>query len=48
MKYPKLYILLVVCLMSCQNSMASSVKEDSKIEKNVDDPAKISEKSTKL
>ena len=33
--------------MSCQNSMASSVKGDSKIEKNVDNPTKISEKSTK-
>ena len=34
--------------MSCQNSMASSVKEDSKIEKNVENPTIFSdEKSTK-
>ena len=47
MKYPNLYILLVVCLMSCQNSLASSVKEGSKIEKNVENPTIFSEKSTK-
>ena len=47
MKYPNVYILLVVCLMSCQNSLASSVKEGSKIEKNVENPTIFSEKSTK-
>ena len=45
MKYPKLYILLVVCIMSCQNLLVSSVKEGSNIEKNVENPTKISEKS---
>ena len=48
MKYPKLYILLVVCLMSCQNLLVSSVKEGSNIEKNVENPTKSGEKLTPL
>ena len=48
MNCQNLYILLVLSLLICQNSLASSVKEEgSKIEKNVENPTKSNEKSTK-
>ena len=36
---------MVLSLLICQNSLASSVKEGSKIDKNVENPTKSSEKS---
>ena len=37
---------MVLSLLICQNSLASSVKEGSKIDKNVENPTKSTEKST--
>ena len=45
MNCQNLYILLVLSLLICQNSLASSVKEGSKIDKNVANPTKSTEKS---
>ena len=47
MNYQNLYILLVASLLICQNSLVSSVKESSKIEKNVENPTKSIEKAKK-
>ena len=46
MNYKNVFILFVVSLQICQNPLASSNKDGSKIDKNVENPKEFNEKSS--